>query len=322
MKHGDGGFRPAPRAAGGGRQAFTLIELLVVIAIIAILIGLLLPAVQKVREAAARSQCQNNLKQIGLAMHAFHDSYGYFPQGGGDPGGENPAVRPFYFSWTFHIYPYIEQGNLYQLAPTDQMTDMTTIAGGNAALGALDKSLIKIFYCSTRRGVQLYHNDAVTDYAGNTGTTGAGTGLTNGVIVVNNSPNYSRVKMGMVLDGTSNTMLVGERRVNLADISSGNDCYDNEPAVRPADDCDVLRRAQPVGGSWLGPAQDPTTPNTISCGVLGGGGLCQFGSSHVAGMQAVLCDGSVRMIQFGVDPVTFKNLCSRNDGKPVDFSQL
>src|SRR5437870_6428671 len=94
---------------GVAPSAFTLIELLVVIAIIAILIALLVPAVQKVRDAAARTRCINNLKNIGLAMHSFHDVNKYFPQGGGDPGGENPAVRTFYFSWPFHILPYMDQ---------------------------------------------------------------------------------------------------------------------------------------------------------------------------------------------------------------------
>src|SRR3954447_19793815 len=101
-------------ASSSARGGFTLIELLVVIAIIAILIGLLLPAVQRVREAANRAQCGNNLKQIGLALQAYHDVHRFFPQGGGDPGSENPAKRKFYFSWTYHIYPYIEQDNLYK----------------------------------------------------------------------------------------------------------------------------------------------------------------------------------------------------------------
>src|SRR5207249_11647077 len=140
-------------------KGFTLIELLVVIAIIAVLIGLLLPAVQKVREASARSTCQNNLKQLGLGIHMFHDTYNYFPQGGGDPGGENPAVRTFYFSWTYHIYPYIDQGNLYKLVPTDPFLDVNTVTNGATILRQLDQTTIPIFYCPTRRSVALYHGD-------------------------------------------------------------------------------------------------------------------------------------------------------------------
>jgi prepilin-type N-terminal cleavage/methylation domain-containing protein len=304
------------------RNAFTLIELLVVIAIIGVLIGLLLPAVQKVREAGARIQCTNNLKQIAIGCHAFHDTYHYFPQGGGDSGGENPAVRPFYFSWTFQIYPFIEQDNLYRLTPTDQMTDITTMANGSTILSKLDKSIVKTFYCPSRRQIELYHGDAVCDYAGNTGTNGSGSGTTDGVIVVNNSPNYGKVNISMITDGTSNTMLVGERRVNRADMNTGNDCYDNEPAVRPGDDCDVLRRAQVVGGSWLTPAQDMSTSNTTNCGLMGGGGLCQFGAAHQAGMMCALCDGSVRRVSYSVNATAFKNLCVRNDGQVLDPSSL
>ncbi len=300
------------------RPAFTLIELLVVIAIIAILIALLVPAVQKVREAANRTQCTNNLKQIGIGIHGYYGVNKLFPQGGGDPGGQNPAVRTYYFSWTFHIYPYIEQDVLFKLAPADPMVDITTVPGGAAILNQLDTGIVPIFYCPSRRDRRLYHGDAVCDYAGNSGSSGQ-----DGVIMINNNPvSAGRINMGAILDGTSNTLLVAERRINRADIQSGNDCYDNEPAVRPANDCDVIRRAQPIGGSYLGPGEDIQQTNNISCGYFGGNGLCQFGGPHTAGMHALLCDGSVRRIGYQVDPFIFRCLCVRDDRQPFDMGAL
>ncbi len=301
------------------RSGFTLIELLVVIAIIAVLIALLLPAVQQARESARRSQCKNNMKQVALGMHSFHDTYKRLPQAGGNsPAGENPAVRTFYFSWPFHIYPYIEQDALFKLAPKDPLVDITTVPGGAAILAKLDSSPVKSFYCPTRRAVRLYHNDAITDYAGNLGSA-----VNDGVIVTNSGAtmtNFAGVGFQGIRDGTTNTLLLGERRINTRDIDAGTDFYDNEPAVRPADDCDVVRRAQPIGGSWLGPAYDNSVATTAgSGGYFGGGGLCQFGGPHAEGMMAALCDGSVRFLSYQIDVKIFKNACGRKDGQSVTF---
>src|SRR5262245_9072808 len=192
------------------RRGFTLIELLVVIAILAVLLGLLLPAVQKVRAAAARMQCANNLKQVGLAFHSYHDTVGRLPHGGvqvpidgsqADVTQTTPEGRAESWSGADSILPDLEQESLYN----------------NANPTLVRSTPVKTYYCPARRPVQAYNGLAKIDFAGNAGTSDTGA---NGVVM---RTDLGAIRLADIPDGINCTVLVGEKRLNASALGQSAD---------------------------------------------------------------------------------------------------
>ncbi|MFI4874082.1 MAG: DUF1559 domain-containing protein [Blastopirellula sp. JB062] len=275
-------------------RGFTLVELLVVIAIIGVLIGLLLPAVQNAREAARRMQCSNNLKQIGLALHNYHDSVRSFPPGtlfGDDEYG-----------WACMILPQLEQGNIYdQVDFTNQAPDVSL----ELQPGVTDQ-LIDAYLCPSN-SMSLTHSPyrsatlgghARNDYSGSLGTGGGSiTGMFGKV-----GSQYRPTKLRDVLDGTSNTIAVGEAYTQYMREIDG-------PTHANAGDFKV----------WVG-------TNNQHQNVVAEGGLAHvpngtrddsFASQHAGGVQYAFADGSVAFISENVDMVTFGRLVDKADGEVV-----
>jgi len=254
-------------------RGFTLIELLVVIAIIAILIGLLLPAVQKVREAANRMSSTNNLKQIGIAAHSYHDNNGRLPL-----CGVNTA-NPKDWCWAFVILPYVEQDSLYK----------TVIAAANATSPPslsnstiVQNSPVKTYLCpgrnrqkvATSNGSSPNNFGAFTDYKipyGNGGFIGSNDGTT--VISLSNVTS---------LNGTSNTIFVGEGRMDVNNYTQTN-CSGWEENI--------------YSGGYGGTGRQN---NSIVKDAPGIGMTDGWGSPFNGGAPFVMCDGSVRMINYNL----------------------
>ncbi|HMF19333.1 MAG TPA: DUF1559 domain-containing protein [Gemmataceae bacterium] len=338
------------------RSAFTLIELLVVIAIIAILIALLVPAVQKVREAAARTQCVNNLKQIGIALHNYHDVYHHFPYGKG-PTYKPPVVN--YARWSVHsqILPYIEQDNLYQSLDFTFPPNTPGMAG----------PVVNFMPAYTNPGGQNVNSNwkvdnflcpadpaSITGWAGqnnyvgcmgtmemcdNTDQGPSSTADTSDVARAGILYYLSKVKITDIQDGTSNTALFSEHlRANGSNPPRAvmfimplqtdlNSTYNACISLNP-------QTATPLsywqGASWaMGELcctlyNHVSTPNTNTCAGLGFvGGMKNMPmsvpptSAHFGGVNVLLSDGSVRFVFDSVDLTTWRSLGTRNNGETL-----
>ncbi|HEY7329972.1 MAG TPA: DUF1559 domain-containing protein [Gemmataceae bacterium] len=281
-------YRQSPSAGRRPRKAFTLIELLVVIAIIAVLVGLLLPAVQKVREAAARTQCSNNLKQIGLACHNFHDVMGHLP-----PGVLTTVatgVRDDSWAWGTLILPYVEQQNLYNTLGVIQ--NPPNLA---PKLNAITQTPIKIYRCPSDVGQSVatnvwYDNYSMSNYVCNRAIFGPADGTVYGVV---GTPRY--FTLIEIKDGTSNTIMVGER-----------DSYRTFAAVWVAksygkDDSTASFEGRPGRGmnfpyQAAGPFPPPANASVFSYATR-----LEWSSMHTNVVGFVFADASVHFLSTSVD---------------------
>jgi prepilin-type N-terminal cleavage/methylation domain-containing protein len=275
------------------RSAFTLIELLVVIAIIGVLVGLLLPGVQAAREAARRTQCSNQLRQVGLAFHTHHSQFKHLPSGGwrfDTPPtyvGSNPVVgREQRAGWAFQILPFVEGTAAWQAGVVESI-GLPTAA----------------YFCPSRRGAQtvtvpdnykppLTGGDiehALIDYAASNRD---GSGAVR---------RFDPRRMREILDGTSMTLLVAEKRLNVTFLGTPQD--DDNEGYTAGWNTDTMRSTEKL------PLPDIT-------GL--GDGDDRFGSSHPGLFFVALADGSCRTVDYSIDGEIFRQLGDIQDGAIID----
>lgn len=356
------------------KSGFTLVELLVVIAIIGMLVGLLLPAVQQAREAARRMSCNNQLKNLGLAVLNYESSNRAFPSGGwnyeymGSPALGMGIKQPG--SWCYSLLPFLEQQALYDLAQD---------SNGNVNTTNCQKVLqtpVAVFNCPSRRSAKTYTTGksgykclnssysessgdangqiAKTDYAANFGTTTTSTTGNNNGIATSNTDSYtsttiknitartgvsgvifdrSRVTIGEIRDGTTNTYLIGEKFLYTEDYeasSSQNSDYDEYSmyagmSLSCQRSCGVYR-APGTGetnpqlyndaSTLYLPRQDRSASMGTSSSSSSGSPIYAFGSPHSGGFGMAMCDGSVQSISFDIDGNAHVCLGNKADGRP------
>lgn len=342
--------RPSGETSCRGRAAFTLVELLAVVAIIGVLVGLLLPAVQAAREAARQSQCSNNFKQVGIALHNHHDARGYFPPVTVTDSGTFTASG---WGWGSLILPYIEQADLYarinpQTVWGQPGADVIyTTFHNDTTRRPLIQTSIPTYLCPSDPAGRI--NDLLINNGSNVLTATTGWGRSNYVISIHNGsfccegmPSFkgngisfcnSRVKFKDVTDGTASTLAGGERVHRVPDGGKPDPADSGSPGLAPyhprssvwagameggytrPDQVPIgstTQKRAPRGVSWL--AASPfygLNDFSVADAVKG------YSSNHPGGASFVFSDGSVRFLDQTIDATTFQRLASRNDGRVI-----
>lgn len=332
-------------------RAFTLVELLVVIAIIGILIALLLPAVQAAREAARRMSCTNNMKQIGIAMHNYHDTYKKFPEGG--VSGAAVSAMPntsYYVSAYASILPFIEQQALqsvYDFNEPWQDQDPLVPPVVISAYVCPSASITNPFndtefeQLAAAAGYNITGNGSAVTYLLNKGAhriwcrRGAVSNTVAGVFELGGGSSFRDIR-----DGTSNTMMVGEGPVgDDMEVCQGQGCNGSVVSPMPARICwivphphasyiPILTPHISIFGSTLDPMNKEFVTESFADGVsswtdcttpAGTDAVTNFGSSHPGGANFMFCDGSVHFLSETIDMATYRGLSTRAGGEAVNI---